>query len=156
MRSMVYSIIFVSVILGIVGWSFLTPAGKSEIENDPSRGYLVMDEFEWSREGSSASIKMLEVNSSSRKVLRTHELLLEDGRLFKMGTVEGPPLEDDIEIGPDAVFSPDRSSIIIIYYEKDLANGEDPGVHLELMEGDEEKDLTPELRRIVNKGPMVN
>lgn len=154
MRSMVYSIIFVSVILGIVGWSFLTPVENSETDFDPSRGYLVMDELKWEEDGSSASMKLVEINSTSKEVLRTHEVLYENGNLFKKETVEGPPVINEIDIRPDAVFSPDRSSIIIIYYEKDLAKGEDPCVRLELMEGDEEKDLTPELRRIVNNGPV--
>jgi hypothetical protein len=156
MRSMVHSIIFVSAILGIVGWSFLTPVENSENDIDPSRGYLVMESMEWSGEGTSASLKLLEVNSSSGKVLRKHELFLENGSLFKKETVEEPSLANEIKIGPDAIFSPDRSSIVVVYYEKDLSSGEDPGFHLELMEGNEEKDLTKDLRRVVNKGPALS
>jgi hypothetical protein len=155
MRSMVYSIIFVSVMLGIVGWSFLTPKDTSGIESDPSRGYLVMDKLEWSEDGSSASMRIAEVNSTSGEVIRIHEVLYEGGHLFKNSTSE-ETIRDYLEIRPDAVFSPDRSSVMIIYYEKDLTTGEDPGVHLELMEGEEDMDLTGELRRIVNKGSFMS
>ena len=146
-----YSIIFVSVILGIVGWSFSRPVDSTC--DDPGQGSLVMDELIWSEEGSCATMKVAEVNSGTNEVLRSHEVLIEHGNLFRLNTEEGP-LDNDISIKPSAVFSPDRSSYILVYYERPMTSGQDPGLHISITDGITDLDLTDSLRESLMRGEV--
>jgi hypothetical protein len=147
---MVYNIILVSAILGIVGWCYTRPVdeGPGGPIGQGIEVSLVVNSFEWSHDGTSASIEVVEMQDDI--ILRTHSIVFKNNSFMKIRTEEREEFCPElIRIRGTAHFNPQGTSFVIIYYDQAPGPGQDPGLHFTFEEGDSYSDITPGLRAAV-------